>query len=170
MGTPFFVAAAFLVTGMGAQDPTTQVDWQRDLKIIDDKPAASSVRPEDQSKPGVMLQCAGDKLSAIFAVEAIDFDGIEDVKTSRARIWTGKLFIDGELADERDWTYLPAAKAAWPRSKSVAAKVFNAVVQGQLVEFELGKKDRVRVHLPTADQAFAAFAEDCASFRSATAD
>lgn len=159
------LGALMMTTANAAELSTTQGDdWVRTVVTDEDK-AASSVYPTDDTKTGALLQCAGDSMSVYFAVEPIDFENLAERRTSRSRQWTGKLFIDGEMVDEREWVYLPALKAAWPGSKLVAAKVFNAIVRGQTVEFEVGNKGRVRVYLPSPDEAFSAFADDCKSYK-----
>lgn len=162
-----------LAAGLFAQDPATGADtalqdgeWTRTV-VTEGDDAASAVHPVDETRTGALLQCTGNSMTVFFAVEPLNFDELAESQTSRARKWTGKLFIDGEMVDEREWVYLPALKAAWPGSKATAAKVFNAIVKGQTVEFEVGRKDRVRVYLPKPDEAFSAFAADCASYREA---
>lgn len=168
-GTSFFIGLSTLLLGSVAiaetQTETQEGDAWKRKAVSNSGTAASSIYPMDSTQTGALLQCAGSSMSVYFAVEPLDFEELANSQTSRSRKWTGKLFIDGEMVDERDWVYLPALKAALPGSKLVAAKVFNAIVRGQTVEFEVGNKQRVRVFLPSPDAAFTAFAEDCKSYK-----
>lgn len=168
-GTSFLIGLSTLLIGSVAvaeiQTETQEGDAWKRTAMSKDGASASSIYPVDSTQTGALLQCAGDNMSVFFAVEPLNFEELADSQTSRSRKWTGKLFIDGEMVDERDWVYLPALKAAMPGSKLVAAKVFNAIVRGQTVEFEVGSKKRVRVYLPSPDEAFSAFADDCKSYK-----
>lgn len=167
--TPLLTATLMSLSPAGASAELVPADWKRTLVMDESKrdantPAASAVHTMDKSKTGVLLQCTGDSMSAYFAVEPLDFEKLAESRTSRYRERETRLFINGELVDERKWTYLPALEAAFPDSKLIATKIFNAIVQGQPVQFELGDK-RVDVFLPQADDEFASFAEDCSTFR-----
>ena len=171
MGSTFLAASIALLLSQGA-DVTDADVWKRQVLHDEDAgiaaaPLAASIHTADAEQTGVLLQCSSAKMSAYFAVEPLDFEKLAESNTSRARSRKGRLFIDGELVDEQNWIYLPSLKAAWPTGKGVASKVFNAIVQGKTVEFEVSNKDRVTVYLPTPDDEFRAFADDCKTIREA---
>ena len=114
MGMSIIAATIAMTLSMGSPELATTVEWKNDVELKKGQVQLATVHTVDKQKPGVMLQCTGETMSAIFAVEGIDFDTLDDIKTSRSRQWTGKLFIDGVLEDERTWVYLPATKAVWP--------------------------------------------------------
>ena len=74
------------------------------------------------------------------------------------------LTIDGEIANQERWQYRPALRLISPEKKharSVAAKMYNAIVRKQSVAIKLATRDPVTLVLPAANAGFSEFGADC---------
>lgn len=163
--TPVERGSGPVIDGAGL-DLTDDADgWRRfDLiPTLEDgttKTIAAVASPADA--PGVMLLCQGGRFDSYFSLEGYDFQQTRDWVPGRQRSQKGNLYIEGERADRSDWIFLPDLQVAKPISENVSRKLYNAIVKGQEVSFQVSVKDETELALPPVDDNYRDFAQTCA--------
>ena len=108
----------------------------------------------------VAFLCDDNAIQVRVATEPTDLAGGLAPTFDRARRASGWIEIDGERAYEGGFVYLPDQKMALPNERSAAAKLYNAVIQGQAVRVRI-KGEAMTLTLPPVDEAFRGFHARC---------
>lgn len=130
--------------------------------VMLDRDGVTSIYPAGQHASGVLLSCnAEGRFSLAVALEGSDMPRLVEMAGRRERQRSGRLIVGGTEVFEGWFRYRPATQIAETSDPGAAVKIFNAVVQGQPVRFDLTSKDAVDVRLPPVDDAFRRFAAEC---------
>ena len=108
----------------------------------------------------VAFLCDDSTIQARIATAPTDLSGGLTPVFDRARRASGWIEIDGERVYDGGFVYLPDQKMALPNERAAAAKLYNAVIQGQAVRVRV-KGEAMPLDLPPVDEAFADFHARC---------
>ncbi len=137
-----------------------------------DPAAPRAIYTSGEAGPGVVLVCkAYGDLGAFLSLEAGDVSSTLAKSAPYSRAASGALTVDGAEPVDAMLRYIPAINMVESREHKIAARVFNAVVEGKPVALQVktgrGKGETVQFDLPEPDATFDAFAKRCNEARAA---
>lgn len=111
---------------------------------------------------GAYMSCASDRLVVGVGVVPGSVKTLIESSSSERTRSQGAVTTFGDDATDTDWIYFPGRKVALVRDFLTARKFYNAAVLGEALTWKTAFKDEVQVQFPEVNDAFKAFANDCA--------
>jgi hypothetical protein len=135
-----------------------------------DPAAPRAIFTQADDAPGVVLVCkAYGDLGAFLSLEAGDVANAMTKRAPYARAADSALTVDGADPVATTLRYIPAIRVVEAREHGIAARMFNAAVEGKSFALDVktggGKREAVTFALPAPDATFDAFAKRCAEAR-----
>ncbi len=162
MGKLSIITAAICM-GLATAGTATAAEWQ--TWTPENSRNAQTIYTSDDMSPGVLLSCtSAGKLAVVIDLEGGDVIANASRHTvRRARYPSITLKLGERPSLTEDWAYIPTRNQIQPRKRSTIAKVYNAMIRGEIANIEMRGKDAINLVFPPMNDAFRAFAATCSA-------